>query len=285
MITLDVTIEKEKDVIVDHVVRKFVNDHEAEVENAKNANDDDQSKRINFIFSVSMIYSYDFCFVRHCREIEYERRDSRRDRGGGDREREKEKEKEKEKERKRSKRSRSRERKRDKRDKSRDKRDKERKERKPEYGEIKVKEEPIDDGKWHFFFYLFLYFANIPLFYFNGKHYQGNIRETMFIALSSLLNYWKHRVLIIQNTLFEISGPQAIQIKLIGSINLTQSTAIWLITKLPFDLQSQCSIIIDRIFSYFLSDYPDYNSRIYSTYGTEIKYEDGEEQKYRPQVS
>lgn len=136
-----------------------------------------------------MIYSYDFCFVRHCREIEYERRDSRRDRGGGDREREKEKEKEKEKERKRSKRSRSRERKRDKRDKSRDKRDKERKERKPEYGEIKVKEEPIDDGKWHFFFYLFLYFANIPLFYFNGKHYQGNIRETMFIALSSLLNY------------------------------------------------------------------------------------------------
>lgn len=46
MITLDVTIAKEKDVIVDHVVRKFVNDHEAEVENAKNANEDDQSKRI-----------------------------------------------------------------------------------------------------------------------------------------------------------------------------------------------------------------------------------------------
>ncbi|XP_031633023.1 U1 small nuclear ribonucleoprotein 70 kDa [Contarinia nasturtii] len=99
---------------------------------------------------------------RRSEEIEYERRDSRRDR-------------EREKERKRSKRSRSRERKRDKRDKSRDKRDKERKERKPEYGEIKIKEEPVDD------------------------------------------------------------------------------------------------------------DYPDYNSRIYSSYGAEVKYEDGEEQKYRPQ--
>lgn len=32
-------------------------------------------------------------------------------------------------------------------------------------------------------------------------------------------------------------------------------------------------------------DYPDYNSRIYSNYGAEVKYEDGEEQKYRPQVS
>lgn len=30
-------------------------------------------------------------------------------------------------------------------------------------------------------------------------------------------------------------------------------------------------------------DYPDYNSRIYSGYA-EVKYEDGEEQKYRPQV-
>lgn len=56
---------------------------------------------------------------------------------------------EKERKRKRS-RSRDRERKRDKRDKrdkSREKREKaERKERKPEYGEIKIKEEPIDDG-------------------------------------------------------------------------------------------------------------------------------------------
>lgn len=69
-------------------------------------------------------------------EPEYERRDSRRDR-----------EREKEKERKKSKRSRSRERKRDKRDKSRDKRDNKReKERKPEYGDIKIKEEPVDDG-------------------------------------------------------------------------------------------------------------------------------------------
>lgn len=62
-----------------------------------------------------------------------DRRESRRDR-------------DREKERKRNKRSRSRERKRDKRDKSREKRDKERKERKPEYGEIKIKEEPVDDG-------------------------------------------------------------------------------------------------------------------------------------------
>lgn len=30
------------------------------------------------------------------------------------------------------------------------------------------------------------------------------------------------------------------------------------------------------------TDYPDYNSRIY-TYGTEVKYEEGDEQKYRPQ--
>lgn len=33
----------------------------------------------------------------------------------------------------------------------------------------------------------------------------------------------------------------------------------------------------------FILDYPDYNSRIYSGYA-EVKYEDGEEQKYRPQV-
>lgn len=65
--------------------------------------------------------------------MDYDRRDSRRDR-------------DREKERKRNKRSRSREKKRDKRDKSRDKRDKERKERKPEYGDIKIKEEPVDDG-------------------------------------------------------------------------------------------------------------------------------------------
>lgn len=31
-------------------------------------------------------------------------------------------------------------------------------------------------------------------------------------------------------------------------------------------------------------DYPDYNQRIYNSYGAEVKYEDGEEQKYRPQV-
>lgn len=88
-------------------------------------------------------------YIRIYREVDYDRRDSRRDR---EREKEKDKDKDKEKERKRSKRSRSRERKRDKRDKSRDKRDKERKERKPEYGEIKVKEEPIDDGLWKFLF-------------------------------------------------------------------------------------------------------------------------------------
>lgn len=43
-------------------------------------------------------------------------------------------------------------------------------------------------------------------------------------------------------------------------------------------------IVQHWMLSYF-SDYPDYNSRIYSSYGAEVKYEDGEEQKYRPQVT
>lgn len=42
------------------------------------------------------------------------------------------------------------------------------------------------------------------------------------------------------------------------------------------------SIIICLLFSFNFIDYPDYNSRIY-TYGTEVKYEEGDEQKYHPQ--
>lgn len=37
------------------------------------------------------------------------------------------------------------------------------------------------------------------------------------------------------------------------------------------------------IFFFFATtDYPDYSSRIYN-YGAEVKYEEGDEQKYRPQ--
>lgn len=105
--------------------------------------------------------------------MDYERRDTRRDR-------EREKDKDKEKERKRNKRSRSRERKRDKRDKSRDKRDKERKERKPEYGEIKVKEEPIDDGKKDLVFNL--------IFFQIANTIKAKNTNQLFIALYNLLN-------------------------------------------------------------------------------------------------
>lgn len=44
-------------------------------------------------------------------------------------------------------------------------------------------------------------------------------------------------------------------------------------------------MINNGIFSDFSKfvDYPDYNSRIYPSYGADVKYEDGEEQKYRPQ--
>lgn len=133
---IDATFETENAVIVDHGVRKLVTAFEVEVEIAKNENDDDQSKLIQVHrqhFSIRDSKKKKFTFLMFCREMDYDRRDSRRDR-------------DREKERKRSKRSRSRERKRDKRDKSRDKRDKERKERKPEYGDIKIKEEPVDDG-------------------------------------------------------------------------------------------------------------------------------------------
>lgn len=37
------------------------------------------------------------------------------------------------------------------------------------------------------------------------------------------------------------------------------------------------------IFPKIKTDYPDYSSRIYQSYGADVKYEEGEEEKYRPQ--
>lgn len=148
-------------------------------------------------------------------EDEYERRDSRRDR-------------EREKERKRNKRSKSRERKRDKRDKSREKRDKERKERKPEYGDIKIKEEPVDDGTFSFLFrqlnfFFFFFIINLYL----CKYYQGNLIKIVVNCFVTLANI-NNNLLIICLQRLRFQGLKFIQIKLIGSINLVQSSENYL---------------------------------------------------------
>lgn len=74
----------------------------------------------------------------------------------------------------------------DKRDKSRDREKKERKERKPEYGEIKIKEEPIDDGMYFFIFTRF-HSHIFPYMFSRCKHYHGSTTEFMCVALFRLL--------------------------------------------------------------------------------------------------
>lgn len=71
------------------------------------------------------------------------------------------------------------------------------------------------------------------------------------------------------------------QFKLIGSISLTQNCNS--AKCLPHS--STCVSVYRNSKNHFhalISDYPDYNTN-FGAYGANVKYEDGEEQKYRPQ--